>query len=670
MQRIWAGKKPTESTDSSPPGRRGVLKSMMPRTEVVILLIGFICTVSGKFVLLRRHEVSDLLLGTLSVIYPDIMFFFVVLLLIFFLHVLTPVAVAARCALLIAVSVSAWSIVDATWLIKCGAQLQPAVVMLLFHCFWEFWPLVQNNFHARPILGASVITVALGVIGLFIWRFIRPCKTAIGKRTYAICALTGVLLIASVSLVRLVLSPRLNIGLIGSVLASSSHRFALVDVIAGHKKKFSEIEARNVLRAGRRKVVLPQGSPEELPNVVIVLMETIPYSISSLSGPDGPIMPSLARMAEDGVEFRSTRIPTARSNKAVWAMLTSTSPSMQYDYVEAVNTDPPYESLLTILGRAGYRSAHFEMARGTFECAPALYHNLGFDWAWFRDNLEDASSHLGHFAGDDCRMIEPVFDWASESSAPFVLLLNTSVAHGPGTYDLPEWFAKEKNTQYEKYIETVKYTDHFLGEFLAALKARGLEERTIVCVLADHGGSFRNGADNERWTPYEEVMRVPWIMRWPGRIDAGRVIMWPCSQLDVTPTILKLIGCGIDQAGFEGNDAFDPSDPSRRLYFASWFFDSPAGFVEGDRKVVYWPSIDKAFEFDLKSDPNEEEPRTMAKAQTERVKEDIVDWQHRTYITVGHRHYEKRFLYSHWWTYSAGEKVWAYYVPSGSASKR
>jgi len=636
----------------------------MPRTEVVILLIGFLCTVSGKFVVLRRHEASDLLLGTLSVIYPDFLFFSVVFLLICSLHILTSAAVAARGALLISVCVSVWSILDAGWLIKCGVQLQPGVVMLLFHSFWEFWPLVQNNMRARPILAAAIIAVFFSVCGLFVWRFVRSAKAPVAKRRCVICLLAGAVLIASVSLVRLVFSAGSNIGLMANVLCSSSHTFALADLIkVAEKNPYSEIEAHNVPRAGQRQIVPPQYPAERLPNVVVVLMETMPYSVSSLRGPDGRIMPNLDRLAKQGVEFRSTRIPTARSNKAIWAMLTSNTPSMQYNYVEGIIVDPPYESLPTILGRAGYRSAHFEMAKGSFECAPAFYHNLGFDWAWFRDNLEDASAHLGFFAGDDCRMIEPVFEWISKSSVPFFLLLNTSVAHGPGTYDLPEWFAEEKDTQYEKYLQAVKYTDYFLGKLLCELNAHGLEDRTIVCILGDHGGSFRNGADNARWIPYEEVMRIPWIIRWPGHIEHGQVIEWPCSQLDVTPTILKLIGFDIAQADFEGKDAFELSDPNRRLYFTSWFFKSPSGFVEGDRKVVYWPNLDRAFEYDLKADPNEQSPRTMTKAETEQARKEILSWQYRTQIDVGHRHHGKHLLYSHWWTYSAGEKVWAYYVP-------
>jgi hypothetical protein len=331
------------------------------------------------------------------------------------------------------------------------------------------------------------------------------------------------------------------------------------------------------------------------------------------------------------------------------------------DYVEAVPMNPAYEGLPSILRRVGYRSAFFEMSKGSFECAPGFFANLSFDWAWFRENLEDPSAHLGYMSGDDCRMIAPAFEWVSQSSKPFFLMTITSVSHDP--YDVPSRFDKPAKTPYEKYIQTVRFNDHFLAQICEKLKELNLENNTILCVLGDHGTSFRVQQGRGRWVPYEEVIRVPWLIRWPGHIETGKRINWPCSQLDVTPTILKLIGFDILKAGFEGKDAFAPSEPNRRLYFSSWYPESPAGFVEGSRKVVYWPYLDKVFEFDLIADPNEKNPKIVSLEQAKQIKQDILNWQKKSQILIDARRHTEDFLFGHWQTFSAGRCAWAYYVP-------
>lgn len=60
-------------------------------------------------------------------------------------------------------------------------------------------------------------------------------------------------------------------------------------------------------------------------------------------------------------------------------MLSGTTPEIFHDYSEALLVDKPYESLATILRPFAYRSAFFEMSNGTFECAPAVFVNMGFD---------------------------------------------------------------------------------------------------------------------------------------------------------------------------------------------------------------------------------------------------------------------------------------------------
>ena len=59
------------------------------------------------------------------------------------------------------------------------------------------------------------------------------------------------------------------------------------------------------------------------------------------------------------------------------------------------------------------------MSNGTFECAPAVFVNMGFDYGWWIENLEDPSAALGYLAGDEFRMIDPAMQWANRKDQSF-----------------------------------------------------------------------------------------------------------------------------------------------------------------------------------------------------------------------------------------------------------
>ena len=452
-----------------------------------------------------------------------------------------------------------------------------------------------------------------------------------------------------------------GLDVVSEALGFSSNWYALVTSVTkfGRKEHF-EVQTRNIPRVGQRQVGVPNNSSGQLPNVVLVLLESFSYSVTSLGNPYIETTPNLLRLSSEGVKFQLTRCPVSHTTKAFWAVLTSSTPVINSDYVEAIPNEDRYEGLPSILKRVGYRSAFFEVSKGTFECAPGFFYNLDFDWAWFRENLEDPSAYLGYVGGDDCRMLEPAFDWVSENSQPFLLMMASSVSHDP--YDVPQWFEKAKSEPYEKYLQSIRYTDYFLGQLCKILKERNLEENTIVCVLGDHGTSFKTKKAYGRWIPNEEVIRIPWVIKWPKHVRAGQIIDWPCSQLDVTPTILNLIGFDTTKAGFEGQDAFVPSKPNRRFYFSSWFENSPLGYLEGNRKVIYWPYTDKVFEYNLDTDPEEQNPQTLSFEDMKQVKHDILQWEKKSQIFLDAKRHTTDFLFSHWQTFSAGRFARAYYV--------
>jgi hypothetical protein len=219
---------------------------------------------------------------------------------------------------------------------------------------------------------------------------------------------------------------------------------------------------------------------------------------------------------------------------------------------------------------------------------------------------------------------------------------------------------------YDKYMQTIRYNDAFLEEVCARLDSEGLRDDTVLCVMGDHGTSFvdRTSEIETRWTVSEDVVRVPWVLRWPGRIEARRVVESPCSQVDVAPTLLSLMGFGVGESGFDGQDVLScDDDMARRLFFASLPADGPRGYTQGREKIVYWPHIDRVFRYDIYADAREKNPQAVDGKQAEQIKRAILDWQQRTAIVIDPKRQTRQVLFSHWRTFTSGESAWAYYVP-------
>ncbi len=131
------------------------------------------------------------------------------------------------------------------------------------------------------------------------------------------------------------------------------------------------------------------------------------------------------------------------------------------------------------------------------------------------------------------------------------------------------------------YDGTVLYTDDNLARVLAALGDLGLEDNTLVAVVGDHGESLgeHDLFFTHDFSLYDEVLRVPLILRMPGRIPPGTVVDQQVRLADLAPTFLDLLGAdameraeGVSLAPLMAGEslpflpAFAESAPYRRLF--------------------------------------------------------------------------------------------------------
>ncbi len=98
------------------------------------------------------------------------------------------------------------------------------------------------------------------------------------------------------------------------------------------------------------------------------------------------------------------------------------------------------------------------------------------------------------------------------------------------------------------YYAHIAALDDCVGELLATLRDTGLERDTLVVFTSDHGDMIRSQGKTKKQKPWDESIRVPFLLRYPALLgDEGKVIDMPIDTPDIMPTLLSLCGCGIPE---------------------------------------------------------------------------------------------------------------------------
>ena len=93
------------------------------------------------------------------------------------------------------------------------------------------------------------------------------------------------------------------------------------------------------------------------------------------------------------------------------------------------------------------------------------------------------------------------------------------------------------------YDGEIAENDASFGRLLDDLRARGLLQRSAVLFTSDHGEEFHeHGGWRHAESLFEEVLRVPLVVRLPGGAPAGATVADPADQIDIAPTLLDLAG--------------------------------------------------------------------------------------------------------------------------------
>ncbi len=170
------------------------------------------------------------------------------------------------------------------------------------------------------------------------------------------------------------------------------------------------------------------------------------------------------------------------------------------------------------------------------------------------------------------------FVGAHAGRQPFFLYLPFNAPHGASSFgegtkagekkvaegvQAPEQYValyrgKVKDEKLARYCGAVTCMDEAIGALMEAVEKAGQQDNTIFLFLSDNGGSGNGGnapLKGSKGTMWEGGLRVPFLMRWPGKLPAGKVTDEFLTSLELVPTLLAATGSkapdGVKLDGFD-----------------------------------------------------------------------------------------------------------------------
>jgi len=129
------------------------------------------------------------------------------------------------------------------------------------------------------------------------------------------------------------------------------------------------------------------------------------------------------------------------------------------------------------------------------------------------------------------------------------------------------------------YYGNLAFADAMIGEVLKTLDALGLREDTLIVYTADHGEMLRHHNLWKKQCFFDQAVRVPLILSWPGAIAAGRESQAMIEHIDLFPTLVEMLGLEVPE-GLQG-ESFVPvitgAKKQGRAYVRSEFYVKEKG---------------------------------------------------------------------------------------------
>lgn len=390
-----------------------------------------------------------------------------------------------------------------------------------------------------------------------------------------------------------------------------------------------------------------QADDDRPPNIIFMFADDLGYGDLGCYGHPYSRTPALDRLASEGTRFTQHYVTGVTCNPSRTGLMTGLFPARFPKYAADFGFGDRL-SVTEMLKQRGYRTGHF----GKWHIGPDSSNGT-----YGIDTVQVIGKSKEKEAGRDDDLFSAAIDFIRENKdGPFYVNIWGHATHFPvdtpvglvskfddvkvdrndfsptmqHKFDECVQVGGDLHESMRQYLGDVYQIDRNVGRVLEVIEELDLTENTIVVFSSDHGpapvvagkkgvrefsnnmlgyaGPFRGG----KHTQYEGGTRVPFIIRWPGRVPAGRVDSTSvCSFVDWMPTLAAVTGAQGLPSQLDGEDVSDawlgsPRQRTQPLFWKSSSTGSAPAMRDGDWKLHLNRRGNPPVElYDLSADPGE-----------------------------------------------------------------
>lgn len=269
-------------------------------------------------------------------------------------------------------------------------------------------------------------------------------------------------------------------------------------------------------------------------NVVLIIWESFTAKVvHSLGGLTG-ITPQFEKLIHEGVLINGMYASASRSDKGLVAILSGYPSQGRQSIMNLPAKTSKLPSLANSFQNQGYNTSYYYGGELAFANMKSYLINTGYETIIGKEQFASKDMNSKWGAHDDIVLNKLYEDLSNyNSKKPFFTTLFTLSSHEP--FEVPVKAAIEGDDERSKFLNSMHYTDHAIGDFINKVQKLPLYENTIFIITADHGHRLPDNLKEITPSKYS----VPFLLLGGPLNIPDTIINTVCSQTDIATTILN-----------------------------------------------------------------------------------------------------------------------------------